>query len=219
MLLLAPVEAPPAAPSLPRWSLEVGGLYQRYARFETPWGRGRQSVFSVLPVHLRLGVRLNDGNTLYLGLQYRHRRTPTTLLTTYPELPRYYYWQTTREVTTVAVPFAVGLPIASTRLAPTAWRVEFRAGVTLLAARYRLREYSTTTNRPEPYEQHAETPESSADVTFTAGGRVGYGLGKHLELTADGGASFSPLILLTVAFGAETSPFGGGGSLGLTYRF
>lgn len=210
-----PPEAPPAA----RWYVDAGALYQRYAQFETVWGRGRQSVYSVLPFQLRLGHRYRDGSVLYVGVQYRYRQAPITLLQTYEALPNRYYWQTTRRVATLAFPVACGWPIAPRRLAATPWRLELRAGATLLSTRYRLREYSTTTNDPTPYEPPAEKRAGLADIPLTAGCRIGYVLGRRFELTADAGASYSPLVLLSTAFGGETSPWSGGGALSMRYRF
>ena len=214
LLLTAPTD-PPA----PRWSVEVGGLYQRYAQYETIWGRGRQSVYAVLPMHLRCGVRLNDGSTLYLGVQYRYRQAPLTLLQTYDYLPDYFYWQTTRAVSTLAVPFAVGLPIATRHLGSTPWRVEAQVGLTFIVARYRQQEYTTRQPSTALLEPVEEKPASIGDLPLTAGGRIGYGLGRHFELTATATASYSPLVLLGAAFGGSASPFGGGGSVGLRYQF
>lgn len=214
LLLTAPTD-PPAS----RWSVEAGGLHQRYAQYETLWGRGRESVYAVLPVHLRCGIRMNDGSTLYLGVQYRYRQSPLTVSQTYDNRPDYTYWQTTRAVTTLAVPFAAGLPIAPRQLGATAWRVEAQVGLTFILARYRQKQYSTHPMMPAPYELAQEKFVRTGDLPLTAGGRIGYRLSRRFELTATATASYSPLVLLGAAFGGQASPFSGSGSVGLRYQF
>lgn len=195
-------------------------MYQHYGQPETVWGRGRQSIYTLLPAQLRLGYRFSDGIALELGGQYRFRRPPLTLQRTYNSAPGHFYWQTRREVFTLAFPLTVSAPLAPRRLASTPWRLEARVGLALLLSRSRFRQYTATTTSPVPYEMYpGEQEDRLGDVPAVVGARVGYALGRRLELTADGSASFSMLVALSALFGPETSPFGGGGSLGLRYNF
>ena len=209
-----PVEAPPS------WYVEGAACYQNYALPETIWGNQRRSVFTLLPVQVRVGHRFKDGVVLEAGLQYRRRDAPFTIERNYPWVPEYRYFQTTRSVRALALPVALQLPLLRRRLAASRWSLGYKAGVTLVKADFQFQDFSAYSSNSTPLDSAPPAEQQSwVDLPVMAGLHARYRTGRHSQLTADANLNFSYVLLLGTMFGADNSLLGGGGSLGWRYSF